>query len=102
MNGITRRLVGRWLCVGAFLTLLGGTGCDKPTETECKQAIASMRRILGTDQLTASDNMAAAVRRCQGNSKRESVKCVIGAKNLDELRLCGFYKDLPPPSDAAK
>ncbi|MBP6629270.1 MAG: hypothetical protein KBG28_07770 [Kofleriaceae bacterium] len=87
--------------LGLGLALASAAGCDKPTESQCRDAIANMRRLIGTDQVTSGDNMAAAIRRCRGNSKKSSVQCAVGAKTLDELRACGFYRGKPDEAAGA-
>ena len=78
--------------------------CSKPSETECKKAIANIRALLGTDKLTEDTGQSAAwVRSCQGSAKKESVKCAMEASTLDQLKRCGLLKpeDLEPPAEGS-
>ena len=68
------------------------TGCNKPSEENCKKAIANMQFLLGTDHITEGQDMTGEVRRCKGGSSREAVDCAIAAKTLDQLRACDFMK----------
>lgn len=72
------------------LLVLGA--CNKPSEESCRQAVANMRRILGTEALASDDG--SDIRRCKGGSKKESVECAIKATTRAELEKCGFVK--PP------
>ena len=69
-------------------------GCTKPSESECRTAIANMRRLLDTDKLINASDVESAVRRCRGSSNKKSVKCATEAKSRAELDACGL---LPPP-----
>lgn len=79
--------------------------CDKPSEGDCKKAIANIRLLLGTDKLTEDTGQSAAwVRSCQGSAKKSSVNCAMEASTLDQLKRCGLIKaeDLEsPPAGSA-
>jgi len=66
--------------------------CEKPSEDDCRKAIANMRRLLGTDKATDANDMEAAVRSCRGNSHKKTVTCAIAAQSVDELKACGLLK----------
>ncbi|MBE7448761.1 MAG: hypothetical protein HS111_07695 [Kofleriaceae bacterium] len=105
-------MIKRILVGGALLCLVSLAGCDKPSEGDCKKAIANIRRLLGTDNLTEDAGQSAAwIRSCRGNAKRSSVKCAMEASTVDQLRRCGLLADAdfadleeparPAPVDAA-
>lgn len=71
---------------------LASGGCDKPSEEECRKAIANMQTLLGTDKLLATEDLQGAVRRCKGSSSKKSVQCAIDAGSLDALKQCEFMK----------
>ena len=67
--------------------------CDKPSEADCKKAIANIRVLVGTDKMTEDTGQSAAwVRSCQGSAKKSSVKCAMEASTLDQLKRCGLIK----------
>jgi hypothetical protein len=76
----------------AMLTVLGLTGCDKPTPEDCRKALLNMQHILGTESLNTDSTLEGEVRRCRGGSKRAAVACAIKAQTIDELRACDFEK----------
>lgn len=78
--------------VVALVTCTGLAACEKPTEDNCRKAIANMRRLMGTDNLRDTEGNEGEVRRCKGGSKRKAVECAIKATSLDELRGCGVFK----------
>ncbi len=105
-------MIKRILVGGALLCLVSLAGCDKPSEGDCKKAIANIRRLLGTDNLTEDAGQSAAwIRSCRGNAKKSSVKCAMEASTVDQLRRCGLLADedfaelaepaRPAPVDAA-
>jgi hypothetical protein len=80
-------------------------GCDKPSESDCKKAIANIRLLLGTDKLTEDTGLSAGwVRSCQGSAKRSTVKCAMEASTVEQLQRCGLVKpedfEDPAPADA--
>ena len=80
------RLVMLMVAVIAF-------GCTpKPSEEECRKAIANMQTLMGTETLSTHEMVESQVRRCKGGSSKKSVECAINAKTLDDLRACDFYK----------
>jgi hypothetical protein len=90
--------------------LMALVACNKPSEGDCKRAIANIRVLLGTDKLTTeSDQSAGMVRSCRGSAKKESVKCAMEASTVEQLKRCGLLKGeeidelmapglLPPPA----
>ena len=84
-----KKLVTR---LGLIGSLLFATGCDKPSEESCRQAIANMQFLLGTEHLTEGQDMQGEVRRCKGGSSKEAVDCAIAAKTLEQLKACDFMK----------
>lgn len=92
------------LCL-AFICA-GLAACDKPSDTDCKKAIANIRLLLGTDKMTEDTGQSAAwVRSCQGSAKKSSVKCAMEASTVDQLKRCGLLEpeDIePPPAEPPK
>jgi len=76
----------------AVVAVAGLGGCSKPSEHDCRKAIANMQRLMGTDNLREDGRIESEVRRCKGGSKKRAVECAIKAQTLDELRHCEFYK----------
>ncbi|MBK9030536.1 MAG: hypothetical protein IPL61_04220 [Myxococcales bacterium] len=80
-----------FVSVGLALTLVAG--CEKPSETDCKKAIANIRQQMGTAKMSAEGATDAAwVRSCRGTAKKKSVQCAINARSLEELKACGLLK----------
>ena len=76
------------------LVVAGLAACDKPSETDCKKAIANIRLLLGTDKMTDDAGQSAAwVRSCQGSAKKSTVKCAMEASTVDQLKRCGLVKE---------
>ncbi len=71
------------------LVMLAGA-CDKPTEENCRKAIANMRELLGTEAVAA--DAEGDVRRCKGGSSKKSVECAMNAASIEQLKSCGFFK----------
>ena len=88
---MTRKLLAAAFVVVGTMSL---GGCDKPSEEDCRKAIANMQTLLGTDKLLATEDLQGAVRRCKGSSKKQAVQCAVDAKSLDQLDQCDFMK--PP------
>jgi hypothetical protein len=86
---MTRKLLTAAFVVVGTMSL---GGCDKPSEEDCRKAIANMQALFGTDKLLASEDIMGAVRRCKGSSKKQSVQCAIDAKSLEALEQCDFMK----------
>jgi hypothetical protein len=85
----------------AAAILLGMSGCNKPSEDNCRKALSNIRHLLGTENLSQADQtIEGEVRRCRGGSRRQSVDCAIRAQTLDELRACKLV-DLPVATKAA-
>ncbi len=67
--------------------------CDKPSEGDCKKAIANIRALLGTDKMTDDAGETAAwVRSCRGSAKKSTVHCAMEASTIDQLKRCGLLK----------
>jgi hypothetical protein len=75
--------------VAAISLALGA--CNKPTEENCRKALANMQRLMGTENLRDPEMLEGEVRRCKGGSKRAAVDCAIKAQSFDELKHCNFY-----------
>lgn len=75
-----------------MFALVAGTACSKPSEDDCRKALANMQFLLGTEQVAKNTDMQGEIRRCKGGSSKEAVKCAIDAKTLDDLRACDFMK----------
>ena len=86
---MTRKLLSAALVVVGTLAL---GACEKPSEEDCRKAIANMQELLGTDKLLATESLQGAVRMCQGASKKKAVQCAIDAKSLEALQACDFMK----------
>jgi hypothetical protein len=71
------------------LVMLAGA-CDKPSEENCRKAIANMRALLGTDNPTV--DIEGDVRACKGGSSKKTVECAMNATSIDQLKACGFFK----------
>ena len=67
-------------------------GCNKPSEDSCRQALANMQRLLGTENLHDDAKLEGEVRRCKGGSHKKAVECAIKAQTPEELYHCDFYK----------
>jgi hypothetical protein len=76
-----------------LLVVLASVGCgNKPTEEQCKKAIANIQKLSGIDSTTDETETLAAIRKCRGQSTREAADCMINAKSLDELDGCEAKK----------
>ena len=71
------------------LVVLAGA-CNKPTEDNCRKAMANVRALIGTEGAQA--DIEAGVRRCKGGSSKKTVECAIAATTRDQLKACGFFK----------
>lgn len=80
------------LLTAATVLFAFATGCSKPSEDSCRRAISNMQQLLGTEHLTAGQDLNGEIRRCRGGSSQKAVDCAIAAKTLDELRACEFMK----------
>ncbi len=67
-----------------------GVGCSKPSEDDCRKALANMQSLLGTEFVSKNEDIQGEVRRCRGGSSKKAVECAIQAKSLDDLRACDF------------
>ena len=77
--------------------------CNKPSEDDCRKAIANMQRLLGTDTTTTTaDANQGDIRRCKGGSSREAVACAIKATSRVELEACGLTGSKPKATDKAE
>ena len=93
----TRRLTAfaRSAALGAVLlgllfgiAPLSACGSSKPSAKECKAAIENIRKLRNTSQIALGADPRKAVRSCQGNSSKKSVRCFIDATTEAELREC--------------
>jgi len=75
----------------ASIFAVGALGCTKPTEEDCRKALANMRRLMGTDNMRDDGRLEGEVRRCRGGSKKKAVDCAVKAQTLDDLRHCEFF-----------
>jgi hypothetical protein len=64
------------------------TACQKPQEEDCKRAVANIRNVYGTAQFSHGVPPQAAVRSCRGSATKESVRCIIAAKTVEDLGAC--------------
>lgn len=78
-----------------IVAVLAIAGCNKPSEGDCRKAIANMQHLMGTEHLRDDPAGTAAlegeVRRCKGGSKKKAVKCAMDAKTIEDLQKCEFY-----------
>lgn len=79
----------RFLLVLAALVPLGTGACNKPTQDDCRKAVANVERLLGTEATARNTDNDAEVRRCRGGSTEENVACMIRATTVEELHACG-------------
>jgi hypothetical protein len=90
----------RCLLVLAALVPLGTGACNKPTQDDCRKAIANMERLLGTEAASRNADNDGDIRRCRGGSSKEAVDCAIKATTLDELKACSFMGTKGKPTAA--
>ncbi|MCA9519358.1 MAG: hypothetical protein KC609_00225 [Myxococcales bacterium] len=97
------------LVVGLWLTLLVGfSGCNKPTESECQKSCDHMKNLVIAKRIanTKSDQKVAAkkiadeymqknafhVKECVSTCRRKGTKkvvdCILNRKDYDELKQC--------------
>ena len=72
------------------VAMAGAGACNKPAADDCRQAIANMQRLLGTDAAAKNVDNEGEVRRCKGGSSRAAVACAIKATTMDDLKACEF------------
>jgi hypothetical protein len=90
----------RFLLVFAALAPLGAGACNKPTQDDCRQAIANMERLLGTEASSRNADNEGEVRRCRGGSTKDAVACAIKATTVEELKACKFRGAKGPSTTA--
>ncbi|NVB85344.1 MAG: hypothetical protein HOV81_43675 [Kofleriaceae bacterium] len=74
-----------------IVAVLAIAGCNKPSEGDCRKAIANMQHLMGTENLRDPALVEGEVRRCKGGSKKKAVQCAMAAQTLEELQKCEFY-----------
>ena len=75
------------LCILLVAALgLYGAACDKPSEDDCKAAVARIRMLHGNENDDPSIERAA-IRSCRGSASKDSVKCIINAKDVEAEQL---------------
>jgi hypothetical protein len=79
------------LIVVTAAAVLALGACNKPTEENCRKALANMQRLMGTENVRDPAQLEGEVRRCKGGSKKQAVDCAIKAQTFDELKHCNFY-----------
>jgi hypothetical protein len=65
-----------------------GTGCNRPSEADCKKAVTNIRKLTKTDRDDFGVKPEAAIRSCRGNADKASVKCIGKAETLADLEKC--------------
>jgi len=91
----------------AAVMALGGAACNKPSEGDCKKAVARIRKLHGTEREDPSVERAA-IRSCRGSGSKEAIKCIGNAEDLEALRACEgdlyekMYGDEPIETAPAK
>lgn len=83
------------------LSLCALAACDKPTDPDCRKAIANMQHLLGTENLNTDKSIEGDVRACREGSKKPAVACAIKAQTVEELKACDFYKVPGKPAGSA-
>ena len=76
--------------------LLGSpAACNRPSEGDCKKAIANIRLLAGTENDDFGDP-EAAIRSCRGNASKDSVNCVVNARAPADLEKCegGLFDEI--------
>ena len=67
-------------------------GCgNKPTEEDCKKAIANIQKVTGVQPNTEEETLAA-IRKCRGQSTKGAAECMANAKTTDEIDACEAKK----------
>jgi len=79
------------------IAMVGAGACDKPALDDCRQAIANMQKLLGTDTAAKNLDNEGEVRRCKGGSSKEAVACAIKATTVDQLKACEFMGSKAKP-----
>jgi hypothetical protein len=74
---------------------LFGAACDKPSEDDCKAAVSRIRKLHGNENDDPGIERAA-IRSCRGSASKDSVKCIINAKDIEGLKSCegGLYEKM--------
>lgn len=91
MNVMNKITTAAWAALLGLVLMTAGAGCRaKPSESECRKAIANIRELTGTANIQGTDDIESAVRSCRGNATPESVRCAIEAGSLDQLERCGL------------
>ena len=75
----------RFAVVLGLLMLAGA--CDKPSEENCRKALANVRTLLGTGSPEA--DVQGDVRRCKGGSNKKTVECAMAATSIEQLKAIG-------------
>jgi len=83
------------------LMLLLFAACEKPSEENCRKALANMRDLMGTESGVGGRDLEGDVRRCKGGSSKKSVECAGKATSLDDLEKCEFMK-MPDKEERCK
>ena len=80
------RIARVFLIIACSITTLAA--CGKPKAEECKKAIANIREVYRTAGMDFGVSPEAAVRSCRGSASNESVRCMLEAKTMEDLREC--------------
>jgi hypothetical protein len=67
---------------------LAATGCNKPSEEDCRRAVLNLQKVRGIDTSPQAPDPAPAVRRCRSGASKETVQCLINAKTAAEADRC--------------
>lgn len=62
--------------------------CAKDKAEDCKKAVANIREVYQTAGMDFGVSPEAAVRSCRGSASADSVRCMIEAKSMEDLRKC--------------
>ncbi len=70
------------------LAAMLATGCDRPTEEDCREAVLNIRQLTELQDRLDESDVEAAVRSCRANATASSVACVRDATTVAELTAC--------------
>ena len=93
---MTKSTFGRIAAMALGLGIALGA-CDKPSEDDCRRAIENIKRLSGTDKQLDDAGTASWIRKCRGNSKKETVDCAMNAQTREGLERCGIPTEAAPP-----
>ena len=75
-----------------MLGVIVAAACNKPSEDNCRKAIANMQRAARHRARLDARRHRGRGPALQGRLEQKAVECAIKATTLTELRACGFFK----------